>query len=174
VRGNFSGAGTTRTRPELTAHPPALYTVPHRNRPPHSNRRADAASHRHDLVTTDGVNRLIEQLPRALAASAQFDLVPGDDPAQWQITVTLMPADQATLDTLHPSAYQLCAAAQHALGLTALGSQIDPARTVVRVRAGDGLLLAFVGAAALWWLANTPPAALRASIDRLLNLNAEC
>jgi hypothetical protein len=36
------------------------------------------------------------------------------------------------------------------------------------VRAGDALLLVFVGAAALWWVANMPPAELRASIDRLL------
>jgi hypothetical protein len=92
------------------------------------------------LSTTDDINRFIEQLPRALAASAQFDLVLGDDPAQWQITVTLAPDDQATLDTLYHSAYQLCAAAQHALGLAAIGSQIDPAQVTVRVRAGDRLL----------------------------------
>jgi hypothetical protein len=32
---------------------------------------------------------------------------------------------------------------------TALGSQIDPTHTTVRARDGDGLLLAFVDAAAL-------------------------
>jgi hypothetical protein len=64
--------------------------------------------------------------------------------------------------------YQLCAAAQHALGLAALGSQIDSAHATVRVRVGDELLLTFAGAAALWWIANTPPAELRASIDRRL------
>jgi hypothetical protein len=42
----------------------------------------------------------------------------------------------------------------------------------VRVRAGDGLL-AFVDAAALWWVATMPPAVLRAAIDRLLNLKDE-
>jgi hypothetical protein len=36
------------------------------------------------------------------------------------------------------------------------------------VRAGGGLLLAFVGAGVLWWVVTMPPAALRASIDRLL------
>jgi hypothetical protein len=99
--------------------------------------------------------------------------VPGDDASQWQITVTLAPPDQAALDALRSSMYQLCAAAQHALGRAALGSQIDPAHVTVRVRAGGELLLAFTDEAALWWLANTPAAALRASIDRLLNLKAE-
>jgi hypothetical protein len=57
----------------------------------------------HDLATTQDMSRFIEQLPRALTAPAQLDLAPGDDPAQWQITVTLAPTDQATLDTLRPS-----------------------------------------------------------------------
>jgi hypothetical protein len=126
------------------------------------------ASHKHDPVTTQDMSRFIEQLPRALAAPAQLNLAPGDNPTQWQITVTLAPADQAALDALHPSAYQLCASAQHALGLAAIGSQIDSAHTTVRVRVGDELLLTFVGKAALWWIANTPPAELRESIDRLL------
>jgi hypothetical protein len=126
------------------------------------------ASHRPDLVTAADMSRFIEQLPRAFTAPAQLNLTPGDDATQWQITVTLAPADQAALDVLHPSAYQLCASAQHALGLAAIGSQIDTAHTMVRVRAGGELLLAFVGEAALWWVANMPPAALRASIDRLL------
>jgi hypothetical protein len=77
------------------------------------------------------------------------------------------PTVQAALDGLRPSAYQLCATAQHVLGQTILGSQIDPAHMVVRVRAGDRLL-AFTGEAALLWAATMPPAALRASIDRLL------
>jgi hypothetical protein len=62
--------------------------------------------------------------------------------------VTLAPSDQVALDALHPSPYQLCAAAQHALGLAAIGSQIDPTHSTVRVQVGDGLL-AFVGAGAL-------------------------
>jgi hypothetical protein len=69
---------------------------------------------------------------------------------------------------LHPSAYQLCAAAQHALGLAALGSWIDVAHIAVRVRAAGRLLLAFVGEAALWWLANMPSRGLRTAIDHLL------
>jgi hypothetical protein len=117
--------------------------------------------------TADAMSRFIEQLPRTLAAPAYLNLAPGDDPAQWQITVTLAPADQTALDALHPSAYQLSAAAQHAFGLAALGSQIDAAHTTVRVRAGDGLL-AFVGEAALWWVANMPSRELRTAIDRLL------
>jgi hypothetical protein len=68
-----------------------------------------------------------------------------------------VPADQAALDALRPSASQLCASAQHALGLAVLGSQIDPAHTEVRVWAAGGLLLAFVGEGALWWVANMPP-----------------
>jgi hypothetical protein len=125
------------------------------------------ASHKHDPATTQDMSRFIDQLPRALTAPAQLALAPGVDTSQWQITVTLAPADQAALDALHPSAYQLCAAAQHALGLAALGSQIDAAHTTVRVRAGDRLL-AFVGTAALWWVANSPPTALRETIDQLL------
>jgi DNA-binding transcriptional LysR family regulator len=69
---------------------------------------------------------------------------------------------------LAPSAYQLCAAAQHTLGLAAIGSQIDSAYMTVRVRVGDGPLLAFVGEAALWWIANSPPPALHASFNHLL------
>jgi hypothetical protein len=122
----------------------------------------------HDLATADDRKCFIEQLPGTLAAPAHLDLVPGDESALWHITVKLAPADQAALDALQPSAYQLCAAAQHALGLAAIGSQIDPAHTVVRVRAEGGLLLAFVGAGTLWWVANVPPTELHASIDRLL------
>jgi hypothetical protein len=114
------------------------------------------------------MTRLIKQFPRALAAPAHLNLAPGDDTSQWHVTVTLAPADQAALDALHPSAYQLCAAAQRALRVAVLGSQIDPTHTLIRVRAGEGLLLAFEGEGALWWVANMRPAALRASIDRLL------
>lgn len=122
----------------------------------------------HNLATADDMSRFIEQLPRALAAPTQLDLAPGDDPVQWQITLTLAPADQAALDALRPSTYQLCARAQHVLGLAAISSQIDLARSVVQVRAGDGRQLAFVGEAALWWIANTSPAALRTATNRLL------
>jgi hypothetical protein len=125
-------------------------------------------SHRHDSATADDIHRFIEQLGRALAAPALVELAQGDDTSQWEVTMTLAPADQATLDALRPSPYQLCAAAQHALGLAALGSQIDPSHGTVRVRIGDELLLAFVGKATLWWVANVPPAELRASIERLL------
>jgi hypothetical protein len=119
------------------------------------------------------MNRFIEQLPGILAAPAQLDLVAGDDTALWRIMVMLAPEDQAALDALHPSASQLCAAAQHALGLAALGSRIDAAHTIVRVRVEGELLLAFVGTAALWWVANAPPTELRASIDRLLGVISE-
>lgn len=53
----------------------------------------------------------------------------------------LSPPDQVTLDALQPSAYQLCAAAQHALGLAAIGSQIDLTRCTVRAGMGYCLLL---------------------------------
>jgi hypothetical protein len=82
--------------------------------------------------------------------------------------VTLAPADQATLDAPHPSAYQLCAAAQHALGLAAFGSQIDPAQCRVMVRDGSGPRLAFVDEATLWWVANVSPAALGACVDHVV------
>jgi hypothetical protein len=120
-------------------------------------------------LTTDDLNHFIEQLPHALIAPAQLDLVAGDDTALWRIMVMLAPEDQAALDALHPSASQLCAAAQHALGSAAIGSQIDVAHSAVRVRVGEGQLLAFVGTAALWWVANMSPTALRESINSLLN-----
>jgi hypothetical protein len=101
------------------------------------------------VASNDARKRFIEQLPLALAAPAHLDFAPGDESALWQITVTLVPADQAALDALRPSTYHLCAAAQHALSLAALGSQIDPIHSVVRVRAEGGLLLAFVGTEAL-------------------------
>ncbi len=49
-----------------------------------------------------------------------------------------------------------------------IGSQIDVAQNTAQVRAGDGPLLAFTGEGALWWIANTPPAALWATVDRLV------
>jgi hypothetical protein len=49
-----------------------------------------------------------------------------------------------------------------------LGSQIDPMHTLIRVRAGNRLLLVFAGAAALWWVADMPSSTLRAAFDRLL------
>jgi hypothetical protein len=120
--------------------------------------------HRHDLATTDDTKRFIGQLPDALAAPAQLDLVWGDDTELWQVTVTLTREDQAALDALHPSAYQLCASAQHALGLAAIGSQIDPAHSTVAVRDGSRLRLVFVGQAALWWVANVPTPTLSTCI----------
>jgi hypothetical protein len=120
------------------------------------------------LLTTDDLNRFIEQLPHALAAPAHLDLAPGDESGLWHITLTLAPSDQAALDALRPSVYQLCAAAQHALGLATLGSQIELARTMVRVRVGGELLLGFTGEGALWWVANVPPTVLWATIDHLL------
>jgi hypothetical protein len=115
----------------------------------------------------------IEQLPRTLAAAAHFALAPGEDALLWQITVTLAPADLAALDALRPSASQLCASAQHTLGLAALGSQIDPSHGAMRVRDGDGPLIAFVDAGVLWWSANTPPPALLSSIDRLIGESSQ-
>jgi hypothetical protein len=51
------------------------------------------ASHRHDRATADAMTHFIEQLPRTLTAPTQLNLAPGDEPVQWQITVTLAPAD---------------------------------------------------------------------------------
>jgi hypothetical protein len=122
--------------------------------------------HRHDLATTDDTKCFIGQLPHTLAAPAHLDLVWGDESGLWHVTVTLTPSDQAALDALHPSAYQLCASAQHALGLAAIGSQIDPAHSTVAVRDGSRLRLAFVGQAALWWVANVPTPTLSTCIAR--------
>jgi hypothetical protein len=155
--------------PDLAAHPSAVYTVRIViDRHITIGGAVPVPRRQHDLATADDISRFIDQLGHALAAPAHLDLVQGDESAQWHITVTLAPTDQATLDALHPSASQLCAAAQHALGLAAIGSQIDPAHTTVRVRAASELLLAFAGEGALWWVATTPSAALQEAIDRLI------
>jgi len=70
------------------------------------------------------------------------------------------------LQALRPSAYDLCAAAQHALGLSAIGSQIDPARGMVVVRSSGEPPLAFAGAPSLWWVANASPPLLHACIEQ--------
>jgi hypothetical protein len=96
-----------------------------------------------------------------------YALTVGSAGVPWHLTVTLTPPDQAALDALGPSAYALCAAAQHALGLAALGSQIDSAQWMVTLHAAHMPRLGFVGAGALWWVANAPPALLRAFLEQL-------
>jgi hypothetical protein len=132
--------------------------------PSQTDRRANAHPSPDDLATTGDINRFIEQLPRSLGEVAHINLVQGDDSGLWQITVTLAPADQATLDALHPSVSQLCASAQHALDLAAIGSQIDPAHSTVAVQDDSGQRIAFVGEAALWWVANVPTPTLSTCI----------
>lgn len=46
------------------------------------------------------------------------------DDGTWLLAVQLAPADQAALDATAPALHDLCCQAQHALGLTALGSRI--------------------------------------------------
>src|SRR4029079_7552531 len=64
---------------------------------------------------------LLDQLPHTLQAPLRCDLVPDSDRNGWLITVVLAIADQAALEVLQPSAYELCAAAQHALGMASIG-----------------------------------------------------
>jgi hypothetical protein len=111
--------------------------------------------------------QLIDQLPRTMAALPLFALTLGDVGQPWRVTVTLTPADQAAVDTLQPSVAQLCAAAQHALGLAAIGSIIEPACGTIKVRVADEMQLRFIGASALWWVANAPPPLLRTFLDHL-------
>ena len=80
-------------------------------------------------------NIFIEQLPRTMAGLLSSALVVSRAGMPWQVSVILTAPDQAALDALRPSADQLCAAAQHALGLAALGSQIDAAQEMVVLRA---------------------------------------
>jgi len=70
------------------------------------------------------------------------------------------------LQALRPSAYDLCAAAQHALGLSAIGSVIDPANCTVALRAAGVARLVCIGAPSLWWVANAPPPLLHACIEQ--------
>jgi hypothetical protein len=118
-----------------------------------------------DVIAT---SRLIDQLPRSMTTLPLFALAVGDVGEPWEVTVTLTPSDQATHDALHPTATQLCAAAQHALGLAAIDSIIEPTRGTVRVRAADEIQLRLVGLSALWWVANTLPPLLRTFLDRLV------
>jgi hypothetical protein len=113
------------------------------------------------------VHAFIERLPRTIDAPPQHALRAPDAGEPWQVRIMLAPPDQAALDARQPSAYQLCAAAQHALGLAAIGSQIHPEHWTVTLHAADAPQLAFVGACALWWVANASPALLRALLTQL-------
>src|SRR5215475_6799120 len=104
------------------------------------------------LFTSADTNRFIERLPRAMDVLPPYALVRCGDGPLWQVSLTLAPADQAMLQALRPSAYDLCAAAQHALGLAAIGSVIDPARGMVVVCSSGAPPLAFAGAPSLWWV----------------------
>ena len=117
-----------------------------------------------DAIAT---SQFIDRLPRTMTTLPQFALASGDADQPWHVTITLAPVDEAALDALHPTAMQLCAAAQHALGLAAIGSAIEPAQGTVRVRTAEETQLRLVGASALWWVANAPPPLLRAFLDHL-------
>jgi hypothetical protein len=69
---------------------------------------------------------LLSQLPHTIQAPASCELRAEGDGGGWQITLRLAPSDQAGLEAMQPSAYALCAAAQYALGLAAIGSQHRP------------------------------------------------
>jgi hypothetical protein len=111
---------------------------------------------------------LLDQLPRAIQAPARSEVREANDRGGWQITITLAPADQAALEAMQPSAYALCAAAQHALGMASLGSQIDRERGSITLRLSGTPSLTFVGAPALWWLANATPPMLHDCVEALL------
>jgi hypothetical protein len=117
-----------------------------------------------DAIAT---SQFIDRLPRTMTTLPQFALASGDADQPWEVTVTLVPSDQAALDALHPTAMQLCAAAQHALGLAGIGSIIEPARGTVLVRAPEQPQLWLIGASALWWVANAPPPLLQAFLEHV-------
>jgi hypothetical protein len=119
----------------------------------------------HEVIAT---SRLIDRLPRSMTTLPQFVLTSGDAGQPWEITITLIDVDQAALDALHPTAAQLCAATQHALGLAGIGSIIEPARGTVRVRGADQMQLRLADASTLWWVANAPPPLLRTFLDQVV------
>ena len=130
--------------------------------------RSDRASVRQlPRMTTADTYQFIEHLPRAMQAPPQCTLVSLGNGQGWQVSVTLAPADQAALSAAQPSAYQLCAASQHALGLAAIGSRIEPTHASVTVRSSGAVQLTFAGEGALWWVANAPPPLLHAFLDQL-------
>jgi hypothetical protein len=135
--------------------------------PAHSSSDDQLAGRPQPLSDAIATAHLIDQLPRTMTTLPLFTLAVGGASEPQQVTVTLTPADQAALDALRPTAAQLCAAAQHALGLTGIGSIIEPTCGTVRVRGTDESQLRLTGASALWWVANAPPPLLRTFLDRL-------
>jgi hypothetical protein len=103
-----------------------------------------------------------------MATLPQVALETGGVDQPWEVSITLLPPDQAALDALHPSPTQLCAAAQHSLGLAGIGSLIELARGTVRVRAANKIDMRLLGASTLWWVANAPPPLLRAFLEHLI------
>ena len=136
--------------------------------PAHPNADDPLARGSQRLDDAIATSRLIDQLPRAMTTLPLFALAAGGAGEPWQVSITLTPADQAAHDALHPTAAQLYAAAQHALGLAAISSIIEPTRGTVRVLVADELPLRLLGASALWWVANAPPPLLRTFLDRLV------
>src|SRR5919202_3235708 len=96
-------------------------------------------------MTTTDTYQFIEHLPRTMDAPPRCTLLALGDGQGWQVSVTLTPADQAAVEAAQPSGYQLCAAAQHALGLAAIGSRIDPTHASVTVRSSGAAQLTFAG-----------------------------
>jgi hypothetical protein len=93
------------------------------------------------------------------------------DDGTWLLAVQLAPADQAALDATAPTLHDLCCQAQHALGLTAIGSRISADRGAVSVYAGslsgaplDGPLMLLHGIGTLWFVAHATPTKIRALI----------
>ena len=117
-----------------------------------------------DAIAT---SQFIDRLPRTMTTLPQFALASGDADQPWEVTVTLVPSDQAALDAQHPTAMQLCAATQHALGLAAIGSAIEPKHGTVLVWTAGEPQLRLIGASALWWVANAPPPLLRVFLEHL-------
>ena len=117
-------------------------------------------------------------LPMSSANSTQslemslpaFSLRQSDD-GIWLLTVQIRPADQVQIDAARLSPRDHCCRAQHALGLTAIGSRIYADRGAVGIYAGslsgaplDGPLMLLDGIGTLWFVAHATPTKIRALI----------
>jgi len=114
------------------------------------------------LPGTAGQNLLVAGLPPCTIQRTADGI--------WHITAQLAADDQAALTAAAPSHDELCQHAQHALGLSGIGSRIERARDAIglyaaplRMPSGDSTLV-LEGREILWVVAHAASAAIRALI----------
>jgi hypothetical protein len=105
---------------------------------------------------------LIDGLPPCTISEAE---------GTYSITAQLTPDEAAALAAAAPSHDELCQHAQHALGLSGIGSRIERERDAIgvyaaplRMPSGDSTLM-LEGREVLWAVAHTAPSAIRALIS---------